>query len=224
MTEQPHTPGGPQSVWDAPWFLIPALLFLALALALAYFVPYGDEILALNPLRREPLNSIFRFATYLGEVYSYCAAGIVLIALRRYRFAALIAAIGLLMMPLSYYLKDVIGTMRPLTWFTDGGRWLEVVTVPGVRLASGYTSFPSGHTMSAFALFGALALMLHERHRRWGMAFALIAISVGISRVFLVQHYLADVLAGATLGLLVGTLVWQIARTFHLIVIEEDTI
>lgn len=201
-----------RGVWDNPWFLIPVLSALALGLVAAYFLPYGDEIKAFNGWRRQPLNGLFYFATYLGEFYAYIIAGVVLFLLRRYHDLRIVALTGVLMIPLSYVLKDAIGTMRPLTWFTDGGRWSEVVTVPGVELASGNTSFPSGHTMSAFALYSILALMLDRRYQHWGVAFALLAILVGVSRVFLVQHFLADVLSGATLGLLVGWAVWDITN------------
>ena len=199
-----------RGVWDNPWFLIPTLVAIALGLVVAYYLPYGDEILALNGFRRQPLNGLFYFITYLGEFYAFIIAGVVLFLLRRHHYVRIVLVMGVLMIPLSYVLKDTIGTMRPLTWFTEGGRWNEVVTVSGVELRSGNTSFPSGHTMSAFALYSILALMLDRRYQHWGLAFALLAILVGVSRIFLVQHFLADVLSGATLGMLVGWGVWDI--------------
>lgn len=211
MSEQALSPSSPLAPHSSfRWFTLPVLLTLAAGLVAACHLPYGDEILAFNGLRYEPLNSVFRFATYLGEAYAYVAAGLALILLRKYRYAALVALTGLVMLPLSYVLKDQFGIMRPLTWFSQAERWHEVVTVPGVTLASGHTSFPSGHTMSAFALYSLLALMLGWRHRRWGLAFALGAVAVGVSRIFLVQHYLVDVLGGAVMGLVLGWLVWQI--------------
>ncbi len=199
-----------QGFWQNGWFAIPVLIALAAGLVAACCLPYGDEILALNGLRQEPLNSVFWFATQLGEAYAYVVASVALILLRKYRLTALVTLTGLLMLPLSFILKDLFGIMRPLTWFSQAERWHEVVTVPGVTLASGYTSFPSGHTMSAFALYSLLTSMLGWKHRRWGLAFALLAVSVGVSRIFLVQHYLADVLGGAVLGLLLGGLMWQV--------------
>ena len=222
MSEQPLSPhSSPPTPHLSPltpvqvggqngWFAIPVLIALAAGLVAAYCLPYGDEILAFNGLRREPLNSVFWLATCLGEAYAYVVAGVALVLLRKYRCAALVTLTGLMMLPLSYVLKDQFGIMRPLTWFSQAERWHEVVTVPGVRLASGYTSFPSGHTMSAFALYSLLTLMLAWKHRRWGLAFALLAVAVGVSRIFLVQHYLADVLGGAVLGLLLGGLMWQV--------------
>lgn len=218
MSEQPLAPNTPRltpvrGVWQNRWFTIPLLIALGVGAVVASYLPYGDEILAFNGLRQEPLNSAFWFATHLGEAYAYVVAGVALVLLRKYRFVALVTLTGLLMLPLSFVLKDQFGIMRPLTWFSQVDRWHEVVTVPGVTLASGYTSFPSGHTMSAFALYSLLTLMLGWKHRRWGLAFALLAVAVGVSRIFLVQHYLADVLGGTVLGLLFGGLVWRVGMS-----------
>ncbi|HMX39448.1 MAG TPA: phosphatase PAP2 family protein [Saprospiraceae bacterium] len=190
------------------WFAIPVMAALLLGGLLALRLPYGQEIVALNGWRHEPFNTLFRYATHAGEAGPYLVAGVALLVLGRYRGMALVAASGLIMLPLSFLLKDQFGMARPLTWFSEAERWHEIVTVPGVVLNSGDTSFPSGHTMSAFALYGMLTLMLPWQHRRWGLLFALLAISVGISRIFLVQHYLVDVMAGAVVGLALSGLVW----------------
>ena len=63
-------------------------------------------------------------------------------------------------------------------------------------------SFPSGHTITAFAVTAALAgsypVMLP------GLLFC--AISIAASRVVLGMHFLSDVLAGAALGVTLGAL------------------
>ena len=75
-------------------------------------------------------------------------------------------------------------------------------TVPGSP------SFPSGHSMSAFAVATAIALLAPRM--RWpvlGLA-ALIA----FSRVYLGVHFWLDVLAGAVLGSAIGALIALAAR------------
>jgi membrane-associated phospholipid phosphatase len=58
------------------------------------------------------------------------------------------------------------------------------------------TSFPSGHTVTAFALATALGFMFPRF--RW---FALLAAAlVAASRVVITAHYLSDVIAGAAVG------------------------
>lgn len=195
--------------WDNPWFVIPVLLFFNAGFLAAYLIPYGREILLLNNLREEPFNSFFRFVTLLGEFYPFVIFGVIA-AFWRFRYAVLIALAGLITLPTVYVLKEQIGADRPITWFKNRGTRESVVTVPEEFLNTGQTSFPSGHTTAAFSLYSVLSLILVEKYRRWSLLFALAAILVGVSRVFLVQHFLSDILAGAALGLLVGWLVGRI--------------
>jgi membrane-associated phospholipid phosphatase len=62
-------------------------------------------------------------------------------------------------------------------------------------------SFPSGHTSTAFSL----AAVANE-HYGWrvGVPAYLVASGIGLSRIQSDRHHLSDVLAGATLGLIVG--------------------
>jgi membrane-associated phospholipid phosphatase len=62
--------------------------------------------------------------------------------------------------------------------------------------------------MLAVTMFSLVTLMLPFRWRRFGLLFAMLALLTGISRVFLVQHFLRDVLAGAAFGLAISSLVW----------------
>jgi undecaprenyl-diphosphatase len=61
-------------------------------------------------------------------------------------------------------------------------------------------SFPSGHTMNAFAVATVLAL----RFPALSPALLLLAASIGASRVVLGLHFASDVWAGAALGALLG--------------------
>ncbi|WP_276354802.1 phosphatase PAP2 family protein [Cohnella caldifontis] len=84
------------------------------------------------------------------------------------------------------------------------------------RLAeeTGY-SFPSGHAMASFALFGVIAYLLWRHVRSGGGRLALAAVcalltlAIGISRIYLGVHYPSDVIggylvSGIWLGLAIG--------------------
>ena len=202
------------SWWANTWFLIPVLLFSNAGLGLSLFLQPGDAILYFNDLRIEPLNTLFKVLTGLGEAQIF-VLGFVACLFIRFRFSAMILIAGLLTIPISYQLKDSIGKDRPITWFQDQGRLDELVLVPGVHLNTGKTSFPSGHTTAAFNVWGLLAgISLLVGRKRLGLLFAAAAILAGISRIFLVQHFLTDVLAGILTGLAIATLVWWIDRQF----------
>ena len=61
-------------------------------------------------------------------------------------------------------------------------------------------SFPSGHSITAFAV--ALPLSLFYPSLMPGLMFC--ALSVAVSRILLGMHFLSDVIAGCGLGLLLG--------------------
>jgi membrane-associated phospholipid phosphatase len=82
------------------------------------------------------------------------------------------------------------------------------VLVAGVKVAVGRTrpdgspySFPSGHTITAFCVAPVVT-----KYLGWevGVPAYLVAAATGLARVERSKHYLSDVLAGATLGILVG--------------------
>ncbi len=202
-----------KSAWHNPWFSIPVLIMFNIGLIINYFVPYGDEIMYFNPWRIEPLNSLFRVLTQLSEAWAYLIFALLLALYMRYRYAILVLLAGLVTLPLQYYVKDVIGTDRPLTYFEKMDRINDLVRVAGVELNSGQTSFPSGHTIGAFALYSVLAMIAGETRPRFGLLFALLGASVALSRIFLVQHFLADVLSGTVIGLLIGEFVAWLGRS-----------
>jgi membrane-associated phospholipid phosphatase len=68
-------------------------------------------------------------------------------------------------------------------------------------------SFPSGHASAVFTL-----ATVADRHYGWkvGVPAYLLASGIGLSRVEKSKHYLSDVLAGATLGIVVGRTVTRV--------------
>jgi membrane-associated phospholipid phosphatase len=71
-------------------------------------------------------------------------------------------------------------------------------------------SFPSGHTATAFAFMVVLSLCL--KHRLLTVLFSFIALSVGISRIYLLQHFGWDVAIGAAVGTLCA---WVSYKLIH---------
>jgi membrane-associated phospholipid phosphatase len=196
--------------WN-PWYALPTALLLISGLWLSVQMPYGRELVLMNSLREQPFNLLFKWVTLLGEAWAYVASGIVLMFLR-YRYVVLIAAVGLTVIPVSQGLKHWYKVPRPIAYFEQTGQRDGLVLVPGERLNRGKTSFPSGHTSAAYALFTTLAALAVGRWRWLGLPFALIAAVAGISRMFLVQHFLIDVLAGALVGITIAVALQPLNR------------
>jgi undecaprenyl-diphosphatase len=139
-----------------------------------------------------PLTSIMKFFTYIGS-----GLPIVLITL------------GIL-----FFLYKVLHHRRELIlfiWVVIGSAALNQVlklifhrarpTLNRIVEANGF-SFPSGHSMAAFSLYGVLAFLLWRHIPTVLGRVILIIISVilivaiGVSRIYLGVHYPSDVLGG----------------------------
>jgi len=141
-------------------------------------------------LRRfESLTLLFRLASRAGDWPIWAASALALLpfpgAPRRAAVAAVLAVAG--SVALFMLLKKRIGRPRPCD------RWRQL---PGLMAAPDRFSFPSGHTMTAFAVCTSLGSILPSLLP----AYLLLACLIGLSRVYLGLHYPTDVLAGASLG------------------------
>lgn len=90
-------------------------------------------------------------------------------------------------------LKWIAGRHRPINFFQHGYYGFDFFGV-GYEL----TSFPSGHAQTVFTLATALCILFP----RWGVPLFVSAAVISSSRIILASHYLSDVIAGATVGIL----------------------
>lgn len=82
--------------------------------------------------------------------------------------------------------------------------------IDAFRLKGISFGFPSGHTSSAFAVWGGMAVVFRRRWLAW-LAALMIAL-IAFSRLYLGVHFLADILGGALLGGLVLLAAWLLWR------------
>ncbi|MER5935016.1 phosphatase PAP2 family protein [Streptomyces sp. NPDC002054] len=136
-----------------------------------------------------------------GLLWGGVAAGLVVFGSARARRAALRGAASL---ALASATVNTVGK-----WSVRRARPL-IDAVPAVRQPARQpwtTSFPSGHSASAFAFLTGLA----PAAPGWGAVIAPLAVSVAFSRVYTGVHYPTDVLAGAALGVGAGLVVRRLA-------------
>lgn len=129
-------------------------------------------------------------ATRMGDGWLWYATGIaVLLWGGRTRFAA-IGSAGLAVLSgilVFLLLKRVSHRQRPCD--LEPHCWASI-------LPPDQFSFPSGHTITAFAI----ALTLGAFYPDFQLALLLVAVSIAASRIILGMHFLSDVLAGSVIG------------------------
>ncbi|MEO7143998.1 MAG: phosphatase PAP2 family protein [Bryobacteraceae bacterium] len=131
-------------------------------------------------------------ATRCGDGWLWVAMGLAILAFGDERRWAAVAAAGVAAaagIVLFKFLKHATGRTRPVAPHC----WAKLL--PPDRF-----SFPSGHSITAFAV--ALALGLFYPSLLLGLLFC--AISVAVSRIMLGLHFLSDVIAGSAIGSLLG--------------------
>jgi undecaprenyl-diphosphatase len=114
--------------------------------------------------------------------------------LRRFRLAAALVATALLKVSLESVAKTLVQRGRPAETVSD-------VILRGNSSAHGL-SFPSGHAMVIFAI---TALVYPYLKDWWKVLPWALAAAVCLSRMYLGAHFPLDVVAGAGLGILIGS-------------------
>ena len=138
------------------------------------------------------LDAIFKFVSYIGNkgaIWIVCA--LILCIFKKTRKAGIISAISLIFCLTigNMTLKPLIGRMRPYEFDTS----LKVI-IPLLKDAS----FPSGHTMAAFAFCHSTAKI----YKKYKIPLYALATFMGLSRIYLCMHFPTDVIFGAFFGIL----------------------
>ena len=188
--------------------LLFAIFLLTGALAL-FFLLKGDIAIFINQEISNPcLDKFFIHYTMLGMGVVFFFA-VVLLGFYKmyYTFIGFIILImnGLL----TYLFKQLLfkGMPRPTKFLdTEQLRILENFDYHSMN------SFPSGHTITAFAMFSLFTFVADKK--LLSVLFFAMALFVGISRIYLLQHFFMDVYAGSILGFGCTLLIVYLGKKF----------
>ena len=182
-----------------------------------------------HALNADWLTPIMKFITLLGENgIFWITICIVMVVFRRTRRLGIICSLSLLFTFIicNLGLKPAIDRVRP---------WVTFQMVNPMLPPPGDASFPSGHSANsmgpAWAMFlatmpvktaagksydevkclgwkgeGLPPRMMH----RFGIAAVILAVLIGISRLYLGMHYPSDVVCGLLIGVITATIVYKI--------------
>lgn len=197
------------SIWQqGKAFLLTYLGFFLVGIGLLFTLNLGDLVLYFNFHQNNFSNVFFTLITLAAEwkILLLVFAGVLWYS---YRSAVFILISWLSSGVIAQILKKLVFRFdRPAQYFKD-----DVVLhfLDNAKIHF-HNSFPSGHTTVAFAVFFALSLSVKNKY--YQIMFALIAISVALSRVYLLLHFLRDVLAGSVLGVLITAVIFVIMNTY----------
>lgn len=176
------------------------MLLLICFVFLTFFVVGGKT----NSLDENAFNSIIKIensfitkflyiitnlASTIGIIVLVILTGVIFLrkkALSDFKYVISNVCVAVILMQI---LKQIIKRVRP-SW-----KWI---------VQSGF-SYPSGHTISSFALYGTLMLLVYKKvngkyRKPLLIGFSLMIILTGFSRIYFGVHYLTDVLASIILG------------------------
>lgn len=144
------------------------------------------------------LDQFFIYVTMLGEEYFYIfMLGLFYWCVNKesVRYFVIVLTFSAVV---NSAMKEIVNTARPFQ--VESVRALRTETAHG-------SSFPSGHTQTVVAFYGALA---HKYKRVWLWGLAIIVITlVGLSRIYLGVHWPRDVFGAIVFG---AISIWIIYR------------
>ena len=187
-------------------WLLWGFFFLLGILFLAIFQNSNFSII-INASHNNFLDQFFKYITFLGDGrFVFLIALIYLFANKKYGTSILISLI--INTILIQVLKRVVfsNRFRPSFYFKnliEDGSWNMI---DGVELYEKF-SFPSGHTALIFCLSMSICIFMKKKY--FPLLLVLLAYIVGFSRIYLSQHFLIDVLAGALIGSLIPILTFK---------------
>ena len=178
------------------WFIPLAPLALACAIYFGEF--QSSTFLFINRFTQLLPDTLWAWLTFLGNGWGVFALAFPLLLLAPRMLTAGIFAGGIAALA-STVLKGFFDLPRPAGVLTDGSFYR-------IGEALLYKAFPSGHTLTAFAIASALYFSVGKDKRAPLMPLFLLATLVGLSRSAVGAHWLTDVLGGAGVGIWCGML------------------
>ena len=158
-------------------------------------------------VRSTSLSAVLAPYTMLGDAgLMWIALSLAMLCFRKTRKAGALAlcAMALGMVVTNLTIKPLVSRPRP---------WLVVEGLGHIVEENDPNSFPSGHTCAAFAAGLSWARALPQKGER--IFVVVLAVLMGLSRLYVGVHYPTDVLVGALIGALCAWIAWKAFQAYE---------
>jgi undecaprenyl-diphosphatase len=174
---------------------------------MSVFTFFGEQI------QNATMNIVANFITFFGGsefVTPMAVLGALLIPFKKTRKFGMSILFAVLVGTLltNLVMKPLFARPRPYVYFADNPLFMSWYEFAGAHVESD-KSFPSGHTTAAFELGVAAFLALNKKYS-W--VFPVVSVLVGLSRIYLMVHYVTDVLGGVCVGVFAGIMGYLIMK------------
>lgn len=178
------------------YFFALTLLYLIAGAFLILLIPKGQIEIYINNFHNTFLDYVFQGITFLGDgIFSVI---FILLIFSRSIYLGIVAGSAMIITTIiTQGLKHLVfaDALRPYKFFEAT---LHLYYIEGLHINS-YFSFPSGHTSGAFTVFFFFAMI--SRKPYVDIVCFIIAAMVGLSRMYLLQHFFIDTYFGALIGI-----------------------
>lgn len=163
----------------------------------------------------ETLDALMITVTTFGDVFSLVIIAIILTIVRRTRkigmiFLLLIVILTILIM----YIKPLVGRPTPPYGFQPElqlSKNFEIENDSPVPFARDL-SYPSNHVAQATAFAFIIGFALNKKSSTIGLIIWFFPTIIAITRLYVMEHYLTDVVGGFLLGLIISIVLSNVMR------------
>lgn len=191
-------------------FFITYSIIISICFLLLYIFSKATIFLYINHHHCISTDFIFSNLTYIGD--GNCFAAILFFAYfltrKKHFFVGLWFFASTSLVSTIFKRLIFFNELRPSAWFN---KLTPIHYIDGVTIYS-HNSFPSGHTITAFAL--AFYLTYLSENKYYGILYVLLAFLVGYSRIYLAEHFFADVTFGSLISVITCTITLYLIKLY----------
>ena len=163
------------------------------------------------------LDIIMIIISSIGDLFTMLIIGIILTIIKRTRKIGLIFLISIVVLSISImYLKPIIGRSSPLEQYIPQYQIPETYTIENDSMMpiAWDLSFPSNHVArnTAFIIIVGYWFNFFKNNTWIGKLLWLFPIMIGVSKLYLLQHYFFDIIGGALYGLIISIILCKVLK------------